>query len=550
MANLCTNNGNNTDNPANCGCPGNGQYLTENSEDGNGRISLFNSCQGSRPCWPGWYSTSYGAGLGKQCECNIQEYGNGTTDQGGDTMVNKFQQRCCKGELSGQYCAPGWCPNSNSDDCDDATYGIQPLCNILGLPNEMIFHFYPPPTPFTITSEDKLLISTVSSAYSIHYIQNNISYYLSILTQFSTQNHILSFSSNYIPETAPRFTYDCVKGEISFVDNNNITFYFNFNFDSTSNKGNIILSTSSQDGWIMTTGENIVFTNNGTKYFMMSDCSMQTLDSKLNSKSYCTTYCEGVNNKGIPRYLQDNHWCNTQLQTYCNIPDHLLNSTICQNGYSQNRPGGNGKTPSWADVQMTNTCKKFSNLIQDSQPEICGCLLSQMPVAGCVDPRCTNAASYKPANMVNQSINCPNICLDYINVNKTGGNVIIDNNTFKTTCNTTNGAISKYYNCDNNTCVESPDCSHCILDCQNSTDTQCIKNCVDTCSGPSKKYKDDNTCGGECVIPPTPPVPIIPTPEDNKNGTNFTPYIIGGFLLLFLIFVVIIFLNSSVKTSN
>lgn len=108
-----------------CGCPENQKgWITRWSENGPNDLKdydLVATCGNSRPCWSGYGSYSNG----RKCWCFVNDYSQaGINISPGDYPEQahaKASNRldCCRGETKGgEFCAPGWCPRSISEDCD------------------------------------------------------------------------------------------------------------------------------------------------------------------------------------------------------------------------------------------------------------------------------------------------------------------------------------------------------------------------------------------------------------------------------------------------
>lgn len=140
----------------NCGCPQNEGICRQNPPsppDGNPCVGLaFGSCSTQAPCNDGSISICIGPGntcSGPQsdrcsgpfrpslCQCDITDYSR--------TKDSSSYQQCCLGTLTGNCnCAPGWCPNTKTADCDKQMLNFYKTCGVdknAGSPCSLINNF-------------------------------------------------------------------------------------------------------------------------------------------------------------------------------------------------------------------------------------------------------------------------------------------------------------------------------------------------------------------------------------------------------------------------
>lgn len=116
---------------------------------------------------------------------------------------------------------------------------------------------------------------------------------------------------------------------------------------------------------------------------------------------------------------------------------------------------------------------------------ICGCILSPVFNAACLDPACSNSIAYLPQDRREEKLAqpCPEVCLQQILINETGGNVTVSNAAFALQCNKyitdeskKNYQFSKWYECK---------------------DGQCRLRPIGV-TGLTGAYENDPSCGGTC----------------------------------------------------
>jgi hypothetical protein len=175
--------------------------------------------------------------------------------------------------------------------------------------------------------------------------------------------------------------------------------------------------------------------------------------------------------------------CSKPIQDFCTANDfanmaHPRCVEWCNDVGTDPTLGG------WCDGAMQSYCDNHGKADPKNgikMDERCGCLLSPVLNARCLDPNCSNRNAYRTDKMKKEmEVECPKMCLQLINVNETGGNVQIDKNTFSIVCTDAckgkeceGKALKTWYDCASGQCRVTP-------------------------VGQTGVYPDDPSCGGAC----------------------------------------------------
>jgi hypothetical protein len=180
--------------------------------------------------------------------------------------------------------------------------------------------------------------------------------------------------------------------------------------------------------------------------------------------------------------------CNENVRDFCRQNnDENMSIEECQT-YADMvniHPGGE-----WADQAMFNYCQNHK---EDPR---CACFNSTLPLPACLDSDCATSG-YQTKSMKERE--CPGMCAQIIQVNETGGNVDLDNNTFVQMCsfggNTPENLIT-WFECREVDGVKK--CRRKGFDDSWQAPPEEFQKYMQNKPKGSEQYRDDPSCGGNC----------------------------------------------------
>lgn len=118
-------------------------------------------------------------------------------------------------------------------------------------------------------------------------------------------------------------------------------------------------------------------------------------------------------------------WCNPKIKEYCQGKN--LETEACRRYCSQDSLDKNPELADFCDVSYSQYCKStdYSLYSREKQDQLCPCINSSLPIANCVDNKCTNGIGIK-TKLLRENKCGGNICISQIYIDVKTGNPIID----------------------------------------------------------------------------------------------------------------------------
>lgn len=538
---------------SNCGCPENNSsspydnFCTNNSTNGDGCISAFNTCTGSRPCWSGWRSEEgSGCSFGRQCKCCLEDY-NIASDQGSGSISAKYKDGCCKSSISGaDKCAPGWCSKSNSDDCDETLKNsctnlnggkfCFDYCNTIskstGKPRkENTNHWcYTETANYCAINENILKDPFCKSSIAIERQGSSSPGYPPLWADKTMHDVCTKYKdSNKKPEQCGCFYSDMP--EPSCLDPNCVASSYKNRamLDNPKNCSNVC----QQIIHVNKTGGNVDINNNkfqqqcNSNLITYYNCDGKGNCLKAGDCSDCM-FSEQINTQaGDNKKVMNVAGTNKDCLAKCNLANKSAfpndkscgGKCICDSYKKINALKGN---ISYNKTDFKTKCDGYQ-LVDYYECNGSSCKLgndctqcsSSDNIEECTKNCISNKEKYTD-NLCNGACGCD----DYVGINRLGGNINVDPIVYKKQCNK-NTIPDTYYECDGVKCIKAPSCDHCV-----GKSGKALNDCVNSCIGISKKYKNDPTCGKNCDCSTLENINklggnIAVTPELMKSNCNF-----------------------------